>query len=124
MLLTAPDVGLLLSEKDLRRAIAITRVIPVYKGLDLAFGAEDLVDLVAQLAGANAMNNDHGRKMVRKGQVEIFFEGLQLQGEDLEIVQRGRFIGQLFGVQVKLRPRGFQVLAGAGSLINAVAGTG
>jgi len=66
-------------EKDLRRAIAITRIITVDKRLDVAFRPQDLMDLVAQFAGPHAVNHDHRRQMVGHGQVEILFKGLQLQ---------------------------------------------
>ncbi len=59
----------------------------------MAFGAEDLVDLVTQFAAAYAMDDDHGREVMGKCKVEIFFEGLQLEGKDFEIVEGARFVG-------------------------------
>ena len=100
-------------KEDLCGAIAIARIIPVDKGFDLAFGAEDLVDLVPQFAAAYAMDDDHGREVMGQGEVEIFFEGLQLEGKDFEIVQGARFVGEFFRMQVQLRSGRLQVVSGA-----------
>src|SRR5580692_3356795 len=84
----------------------------------MAFGTEDLMDIVAQLTGAHPMDNDHRRQMVSDGQVEILLEGLQLQGKDLEIIEGTGLVSQLLGVQVELRAGRFHVLPGFRSLVN------
>src|SRR6185312_11035525 len=65
-------------EKDLRGAIPVARVVPVDKGLHLPLCSKDLMDLVPKLSGTHTVDNDHRRKVMRDGQIEIFFKSLEL----------------------------------------------
>ena len=81
------------------------------------------MDLIPQLTGTYAMDDDHGRQVMRQGQVKVFLEGLQLQGKDLEIIQGSPFFGELFNMKVQLGTGRLQVLARPGSLVDPESGT-
>jgi hypothetical protein len=74
-------------KENLRSAVAIPWVITVNKRFDTFLQAEGFMNFIPEFARAQSMYYDHRRKAVNGSQVEILFKGLQLKGEDLEIIE-------------------------------------
>lgn len=108
------------SEKYLRSAVSVSWIILIDEGAHFPACFQYLVDLVLQFAGAYPVNDNEVVLVMRNGQVQVFFECIQLQGQLFKIIQMAPGIREFFNVQVHLVFRRLQMLPALGCFINFI----